>query len=114
MASVFVSRRVEFSAQTSVLAALYAEPQAWRHGYSIAKETGLKSGSLYPILIRLADRGLVEAHWEEEQLAGLLRRHLTADGLASATAVLAAAARSAKRSGARVRSGRWVTAPSVP
>ena len=64
-------RREEFSAQTlSALAALCAEPQAWRHGYSIAKDTGLKSGSLYPILIRLADRGLVEARWEEEQPAG--------------------------------------------
>jgi Transcriptional regulator PadR-like family len=43
----------------------------------IAKDTGLKSGSLYPILIRLADRGLVEARWEEEQPAGRPRRHPT-------------------------------------
>ena len=111
-------RREEFSAQTlSVLAALCAEPRAWRHGYSIAKHTGLKSGSLYPILIRLADRGLVEARWEEEQPPGRPRRHryrLTADGLASATAALAAAARPARRSGVRVRSGRGVTAPGVP
>jgi PadR family transcriptional regulator, regulatory protein PadR len=111
-------RREEFSAQTlSVLAALCAEPQAWRHGYSIAKDTGLKSGSLYPILIRLADRGQVEARWEEEQPAGRPRRHLyrlSADGLASATAALAAAARPASRSGVRVRSGRGVTAPGVP
>ena len=84
-----------FSAQTlSVLAALCAEPRAWRHGYGIAKDTGLKSGSLYPILIRLADRGLVEARWEEEQSAGRPRRHLyrlTSDGLAAATAALTAA-----------------------
>jgi PadR family transcriptional regulator PadR len=86
-------RREEFSAQTlSVLAALCAEPQAWRHGYGIAKGTGLKSGSLYPILIRLADRGLVEARWEEEQPAGRPPRHLyrlTAGGLAAARAALA-------------------------
>jgi DNA-binding PadR family transcriptional regulator len=114
----FMPRRQEFSAQAlSVLAALCAEPQAWRHGYSIAKDTGLKSGSLYPILIRLADRGLVEARWEEEQPAGRPRRHLyrlTADGQAGATAALAAAARPARRSGARTRSGRGVTAPGVP
>jgi PadR family transcriptional regulator, regulatory protein PadR len=110
-----------FSAQTlSVLAALCDQPQAWRHGYGIAKDTGLKSGSLYPILIRLADRGLVEARWEEEQPAGRPRRHLyrlTADGLASATAALAAAARparAARRSGVRVRTGRGVTAPGAP
>jgi hypothetical protein len=41
-----------------------AEPDAWRHGYGIARDTALKSGTLYPILIRLADRGLVEACWE--------------------------------------------------
>jgi len=82
-----------FSAQTlSVLAALCAEPAGWRHGYGIAKDTGLKSGSLYPILIRLAERGLVEARWEEEQPAGRPRRHLyrlTPDGLARAQAALA-------------------------
>ena len=86
-------RRAEFSAQAlSVLATLCAEPQAWRYGYGIAKDTGLKSGSLYPILIRLADRGLVEARWEEEQPAGRPRRHLyrlTAGGLATARAALA-------------------------
>ena len=82
-----------FSVQTlSVLAVLCAEPAGWRHGYGIAKDTGLKSGSLYPILIRLAERGLVEARWEEEQPAGRPRRHLyrlTRDGVARATAALA-------------------------
>jgi DNA-binding PadR family transcriptional regulator len=90
-----MARRAEFSAQTlSVLAALCAEPREWRHGYGIARDTGLKSGSLYPILIRLADRGLVEARWEEGQPAGRPRRHLyrlTSEGLASATAALASA-----------------------
>ena len=53
-----------FSRQTlSVLAALDADPASWLHGYLIAKQTGLASGTLYPILIRLAraaaDRGAV-------------------------------------------------------
>jgi len=51
----------------------------------------LKSGTLYPVLIRLADRGLVEACWEDEQPAGRPRRHLyrlTPDGLAAARAAL--------------------------
>src|SRR4051794_13018844 len=52
-----MSRRTAFSAQPlAVLAALVAEPAAWRHGYDLARETGLKSGSRYPILVRLADR----------------------------------------------------------
>jgi len=88
-----VAEGSRFSVQTlSVLAALCAEPAGWRHGYAIAKETGLRSGTLYPILIRLAERGLVEACWEEEQPAGRPRRHLyrlTPDGLARAKAALA-------------------------
>jgi Transcriptional regulator PadR-like family len=66
-----VGRRSGFSAQTlSVLAALCEQPSEWRHGYELAKRTGLKSGTLYPILMRLADRGLMEARWQEEQPAG--------------------------------------------
>jgi DNA-binding PadR family transcriptional regulator len=78
-----------------VLAALCEEPSQWRHGYALAGQTGLKSGTLYPILIRLADRGLVEARWQDEPTPGRPRRHLyrlTDAGLASATAELAAAA----------------------
>src|ERR1700760_4747388 len=76
----------------AVLAVLCAQPAAWQHGYAIAKDTGLKSGTLYPILVRLADRGLMEACWEDEQPAGRPRRHLyrlTPEGLARATAALA-------------------------
>lgn len=83
-----------FSAQTlSLLAALEEDPTVWRHGYELAKETGLRSGMLYPALIRLADRGMVEACWEDEQPAGRPRRHLyrlTPDGLAAARAALTA------------------------
>ncbi|MFZ0382558.1 MAG: PadR family transcriptional regulator [Solirubrobacteraceae bacterium] len=81
-----------FSAQTlSLLSALEHDPGVWRHGYELAKETGLRSGTLYPVLIRLADRGLVEACWEDEQPAGRPRRHLyrlTSDGVAAARAAL--------------------------
>jgi PadR family transcriptional regulator, regulatory protein PadR len=48
----------------SVLKALGAEPARWRYGYDLATEVHLKSGSLYPILVRLADRGLLETSWE--------------------------------------------------
>jgi len=72
-----VARGHQFSGQTAlVLAVLCARPQTWRHGYDIARETGVKSGTLYPILIRLADRGWLEASWEDEQPAGRPRRHL--------------------------------------
>src|SRR5713101_3426783 len=85
----FVGSQAGFSAQAlSVRAALCEQPSDWRHGYALAKQTGLKSGTLYPILIRLADRGLVEACWQDEPVPGRPRRHLyrlTADGLATAT-----------------------------
>jgi PadR family transcriptional regulator PadR len=88
-----MTRRARFSPQTlAVLQALLAEPSTWRHGYDLARETTLKSGTLYPILLRLADRSLVEACWEGEQPAGRPRRHLyrlTGDGAAAATAALA-------------------------
>ena len=48
----------------NVLRALAAAPSRWRYGYDLATEVRLKSGSLYPILVRLADRGLLEATWE--------------------------------------------------
>ena len=52
------------STQTmSVLEALAADPARWRYGYDLASEVHLKSGSLYPILVRLADRGLLETSW---------------------------------------------------
>ncbi len=91
-----MTSRPEFSAQTlSVLAALCDQPSQWQHGYALARQTGLKSGTLYPILIRLADRGLVEACWQDEPRPGRPRRHLyrlTAAGLASATGALASPA----------------------
>ena len=96
-----MARRSGFSAQTlSVLASLEADPASWRHGYLLAKQTGLRSGTLYPILIRLADRGLVEACWEDGQPAGRPRRHLyrlSSDGLAAARAALPEAARLKQR-----------------
>jgi hypothetical protein len=48
-----------------LISALATAPGRWRYGYELGTETGLKAGSLYPILVRLADRGLLEAAWEE-------------------------------------------------
>ena len=59
-----------------VLGALAAAPSRWRYGYDLGTETGLKAGSLYPILVRLADRGLLEAIWEESAPPGRPARHL--------------------------------------
>jgi hypothetical protein len=59
-----------------VLRALAADPSRWRYGYELGTETGLKAGSLYPILVRLADREFLEARWEEFPPPGRPARHL--------------------------------------
>jgi PadR family transcriptional regulator PadR len=65
------------SPQTAaVLAALASDPAAWRYGYELGKEVGLEAGTLYPILMRLSARGLLEAGWESEPPAGRPPRHL--------------------------------------
>jgi DNA-binding PadR family transcriptional regulator len=68
------------SAQTlAVLRELLVDPVGERHGYDLAKATGLASGTLYPILIRLADRGLLSARWEIAEKPRHVYR-LTRDG----------------------------------
>lgn len=81
--------RIPSPQTVKVLAALAAEPSRWRYGYELGAETELKAGSLYPILVRLADRGFLEARWEESPPQGLPARHLyrlTAGGLELAAA----------------------------
>jgi DNA-binding PadR family transcriptional regulator len=72
-----------------LLEALSARTQQWRHGYDLMKETGLSSGTLYPLLMRMADKGLIEAEWREPVQPGRPARHayrLTAAGIALAQA----------------------------
>jgi DNA-binding PadR family transcriptional regulator len=70
-----------------VLVALAASPTVWRYGLSLSKETGLGSGTLYPLLMRLADQGYLEASWLAPEKPGRPPRHayrLTARGVALA------------------------------
>lgn len=46
-----------------ILERFIERPTAWRYGYELSRETGLKSGTLYPILMRLAKYGLLETKW---------------------------------------------------
>ena len=59
-----------------MLRVLAADPTAWRHGYELCVEVGVPAGTMYPILIRLADRGLLEATWETAPRHGRPPRHL--------------------------------------
>jgi PadR family transcriptional regulator PadR len=60
----------------AVLQALAEDPENWRHGYDLCTQLGIPAGSMYPILIRLADRGFLETSWEAERVAGRPARHL--------------------------------------
>jgi PadR family transcriptional regulator, regulatory protein PadR len=73
---------------TAVVLALAEKPTAWRYGYELCRQLDLKPGSLYPILVRLADRGLLETDWEVDAPTGRPPRHLyrlTGSGRALAT-----------------------------
>jgi PadR family transcriptional regulator PadR len=81
-------RRPNSSRQTRALLAAFLErSSSWRHGYDLSKETGLRSGTLYPLLMRLSEQGLLDARWQEAERPGLPPRHvyrLTSAGLALA------------------------------
>jgi DNA-binding PadR family transcriptional regulator len=57
------------------LEALLSQPTEWCHGYDLCKLSGLSSGTLYPLLIRLHERGLLEARWIEPDRPGRPARH---------------------------------------
>jgi PadR family transcriptional regulator PadR len=66
-----------------VLERFVERPTDWRYGYELSRETGLKSGTLYPILMRLAKYSLLEARWVATE-DGVPPRHtyrLTPKGL---------------------------------
>ena len=47
-----------------VLRVFLADPSARHHGYDLMKAARLSSGTLYPMLARLHDQGLLSAAWE--------------------------------------------------
>lgn len=83
-----------------VLASLSEQRGEWRHGYDLLKATRLLSGTLYPLLMRMTDNGLVEAEWRDPVQPGRPPRHvyrLTAAGLALALELAAGESASSGR-----------------
>lgn len=77
------TRAISAQAQTVLIALLNAGSE-WSHGYQLAREAGIKSGTLYPLLIRLKDQGYLDAEWQQPTEAGRPPRHayrLTAAGV---------------------------------
>ena len=66
-----------------LLAELLAAGSRWSYGYGLASRTHIKSGTLYPLLIRLEAQGYLEAEWQQPALPGRPPRHayrLTVEG----------------------------------
>ena len=77
----------------AVLAFLSEAGEEWRHGYDLVRATGVKSGTVYPLLIRLEAQGYLEAQWQAPAAPGRPPRHayrLTAQGARFARNILAA------------------------
>jgi DNA-binding PadR family transcriptional regulator len=71
-----------------VLSVLLDAGDAWSHGYELTRLADVKSGTLYPLLIRLEAQGYLEAEWQPPE-AGRPPRHayrLTASGVQLARA----------------------------
>jgi DNA-binding PadR family transcriptional regulator len=91
---------------TAVLIALAQDPTEWRYGYDLCQQTGLKAGSMYPILMRLTDRGFLETSWERGVPAGRPPRHLyrlTDTGLELVSELAETQSQAAKAKRARLR-----------
>jgi PadR family transcriptional regulator, regulatory protein PadR len=76
-----------------VLEALLERPTEERHGFDLLEETELRSGTLYPILIRFERLGWLTSSWEESDRQGPRRRlyRLTAEGEPAARRLVAKA-----------------------
>jgi PadR family transcriptional regulator PadR len=68
----------------TLLATLADVGDGWSYGYDLCRQAGIKSGSLYPLLIRLESQGYLEAQWQPPAEPGRPPRHayrLTAAGV---------------------------------
>jgi PadR family transcriptional regulator, regulatory protein PadR len=95
-----VRNRPLSSQALQVLQAISSAVHDWSYGLEISKATGLKSGSLYPILMRLDERGMLESCWLEPERHGRPPRHgyrITKAGLAALV----------KAKGGRQKSNLW-------
>ena len=93
----------------AVVLALADNPSGWSHGYQLCRQLGLEAGTVYPILMRLAERGQVETAWETDPPSGRPARHLyrlSSEGARFAEGLRTAAAAESprgRRSGGAIR-----------
>jgi len=72
-----VPANIRKSPQTiALILALQGNLNQWRYGYDLSRETGLKSGTLYPLLMRLRDAGWLQTRWAAPEVSGRPPRHM--------------------------------------
>jgi DNA-binding PadR family transcriptional regulator len=88
-----------------LLTTLVCDPTAHWYGYQLMKSANLPSGTLYPMLARLQEQGLVTSQWEPTPArAGRPPRRyyqLTGDGVRVARQVMRPTRQTAPRPAAR-------------
>lgn len=58
-----------------LLSILAGAGDGWCHGYELCQRAGIRSGTLYPLLIRLEAQGHLESEWQAPLEAGRPPRH---------------------------------------
>lgn len=71
-----MNRSRALSPQALAVVAVLADTDDWRHGYDVMAQAGVKSGTLYPLLMRLEAQGLLQARWVDSPQAGRPPRHV--------------------------------------
>ena len=71
-----MSRLRALSQQALAVVAVLADSQEWHHGYDLMARAGVKSGTLYPLLMRLDAQGMLEARWVDSPEPGRPPRHV--------------------------------------
>jgi PadR family transcriptional regulator, regulatory protein PadR len=99
-----IRNRALSPAARNLLTLMAEAGETWLHGYELCRRAGIKSGTLYPLLIRLEAQGYLEAEWQAPAEPGRPPRHayrLTVAGkrLAHEIAVAPLQARPSTRSG---------------
>jgi PadR family transcriptional regulator PadR len=61
-------------ALVQVALALMAEPGARHWGYELTKQSGVRSGVMYPLLQRMLDEGWLDDGWEDQGQVGRAKR----------------------------------------
>jgi PadR family transcriptional regulator PadR len=89
-------------ALVQVAQALMQDASRRHWGYELSKQSGVRSGVMYPILKRMMDEGWLDDGWEDQPQAGRAKRpprryyELTDEGKIALGALLAEARRDAR------------------